>query len=116
MVDVSWMRYLTQEECLLDITKFIQSRSLDTSHIVRKNLENCCFKGHYYALPIIGGTHLLFYRKDYFSSTRLQQAFQNQHQISLRPPKTWTEFNGIARFFTREYNPYPPVELRRRAL
>lgn len=108
VVDVSWMRYLTQEECLLDITKFIQSRSLDTSHIVRKNLENCCFKGHYYALPIIGGTHLLFYRKDYFSSTRLQQAFQNQHQISLRPPKTWTEFNGIARFFTREYNPASP--------
>ncbi|MCI8597295.1 MAG: extracellular solute-binding protein [Lachnospiraceae bacterium] len=108
VVDVSWMRYLIQEECLMDITSFIQSKTLDISHIMQKNLENCCWRGHYFGLPIIGGTHLLFYRKDFFNSTKLQKAFQEQHQISLRPPKTWTEFNGIARFFTQAYNPDSP--------
>lgn len=108
IVDVSWLRYLIHENCLRDLTGFIQSRAVDTSHIVQKNLENCYYKGRYYGLPIIGGSHLLFYRKDFFTSTRLQKAFKAQHHISLRPPKTWTEFNGIARFFTRSFNPESP--------
>ncbi|MCI8418573.1 MAG: extracellular solute-binding protein [Lachnospiraceae bacterium] len=108
VVDVSWMRYLIQEKLLMDITDFIQSCTLETTHMIPKNLENCCYRGRYYGLPIIGGTHLLFYRKDFFTSTKLQQAFKEQHHISLRPPKTWTEFNGIARFFTRSLNPESP--------
>ena len=29
--------------------------------------------------------------------------------MPLRPPKTWKEFNGIAQFFTKEFNPYSPT-------
>lgn len=36
--------------------------------------------------------------------------FRKKHSISLRPPKTWTEFNGIAEFFTKEYNPESPTD------
>jgi multiple sugar transport system substrate-binding protein len=28
----------------------------------------------------------------------------------LQPPRTWEEFNSVARFFTREFNPVSPVE------
>ncbi len=108
VVDVSWMRYLVQENCLMDLTDLLQTQPLFSSHIMLKNLENCRLNDRYYALPIIGGTHLLFYRRDYFTDTELQKEFRAKHRLSLRPPKTWTEFNGIARYFTREFNPSSP--------
>ena len=106
VVDVSWMRFMAEEGCLMDISGLI--KSIGTSHFMPQNLANCCVDGRYYGLPVVGGTHLLFYRKDYFTNSSLQKEFKNMHRISLRPPKTWTEFNGIARFFTREFTPGSP--------
>lgn len=110
MFDIAWLNYLVREQCLQDLTAFITSRQFDSSHIIEKNLKNCNYKGRYYGLPIIGGTHLLFYRKDIFENIRLQQLFQEHHHIPLRPPRTWAEFNGIAEFFTKSLNPESPTK------
>lgn len=110
LYDVSWLSYLAQEKCLLDITDFINNTPFVTKRIMKKNLDNCFFRGRCYGFPIIGGTQLLFYRRDLFEDKTIQKQFQAHHHISLRPPKTWKEFNGIARFFTREFNPDSPTE------
>jgi ABC-type glycerol-3-phosphate transport system substrate-binding protein len=32
--------------------------------------------------------------------------FYDQYKTELRCPQSWTEFNAVARFFTRKFNPY----------
>lgn len=109
MFDVSWLTYLANKEALRDITSLITSNEIFSKSTVPKNLSNCQYKGRYYGFPIVGGAHLLFYRRDLFDNPSIQNQFQAQHNLPLRPPKTWTEFNGIAQFFTKEYNPYSPT-------
>ena len=110
MYDVPWLDYLIQNGFLLDITDFVQSGSFHSENVFAENLENCRHGQAYYGIPIIGGAQIMFYRQDLFENRDIAKAFKNQYQISLRPPKTWTEFNGIAQFFTRKYNPDSPTE------
>lgn len=107
--DVSWLPYMGEKDAFADITEFIRSNDVFQRHLVRRNLENCCYKGRYIGFPIVGGSHILFYRRDLFDNPMLQRQFEAMHNSPLRPPKTWTEFNGIAQFFTKEYNPYSPT-------
>ncbi len=109
LFDVSWLSYLANKNALADITRLITSDDLFSKAMVRKNLDNCSYKGKYYGFPIVGGAHILFYRRDLFDNPTIQNMFQAQHHLPLRPPKTWAEFNGIAQFFTREYNSYSPT-------
>lgn len=108
--DVSWLPFLAQEKALMDITDFIKASPEIQRRFLSGNLKNCNFRGRYYGIPIVGGTHLLFYRKDLFEDSKIQRQFKAQHQISLRPPRTWAEFNGIAKFFTRSFTPDSPTE------
>lgn len=109
LFDVSWLTYLAKKETFTDMSEFMNSNTDFHKYIIRQNLENCCYKGHYYGFPIVGGSHILFYRRDLFENPLLQKQFEAQHNSPLRPPKNWTEFNGIARFFTKEFNPYSPT-------
>jgi multiple sugar transport system substrate-binding protein len=109
LFDVSWLTYLANKNVLADITELINSNKTFSNHLLNKNLSNCCYKGHYYGFPIVGGSHILFYRRDLFDNPVIQNQFKSQHNLTLRPPKTWTEFNGIAQFFTKEFNPYSPT-------
>jgi multiple sugar transport system substrate-binding protein len=110
MYDVPWLDYLIQNGFLMDITDFVQSDSFHSENVFEENLENCRHGQSYYGIPIIGGAQIMFYRQDLFENRDIAKAFKKQYQISLRPPKTWTEFNGIAQFFTRKYNPDSPTE------
>lgn len=110
MYDVPWLEYLVQNGMLQDITDFVKSDAFHPEQFFSENLENCRHQQAYYGIPLIGGAQIMFYRQDLFENRAISKAFKNQYQISLRPPKTWTEFNGIARFFTRQYNPDSPTE------
>ena len=109
MYDISWLTYLVNLNVLTDITELITSNEMFTKHLVPKNLSNACYKGRYYGFPIVGGSHILFYRKDLFEQPSIQNQFETRYNMPLRPPKTWKEFNGIAQFFTKEFNPYSPT-------
>ena len=74
------------------------------------NIRNCQVNERFYGIPIVGGAQLLFYRKDLFESLELLNEYQRQYQLSLRPPRTWKEFNNIAEFFTRRFNSSSPTE------
>lgn len=110
MYDVPWLEYMIQNSFVADITEFVRSESFDLTKVFRENMDNCCYYDSYYGIPIIGGAQIMFYRQDLFENREIAKAFKKKYQISLRPPKTWTEFNGIAEFFTKQYNPNSPTE------
>ncbi|MEY8331709.1 extracellular solute-binding protein [Lachnospiraceae bacterium 47-T17] len=108
--DVSWMNYFTAKQVFADLNDMMERIPEAKEAIFPKNLSNACIRGHYYGFPVIGGTQLLFYRKDLFEDLQLQRQYKGEHSLSLRPPKTWTEFNAIARFFTQKFNPGSPTK------
>lgn len=109
MYDLPWTDYLVQNSLIDDITDLLADGEVDIASLLPENLEGCMFGGNYYGIPIIGGAQILFYRKDIFEDVSLCKAFEQQYKVSLRPPKTWTEFNGIAEFFTRTRHGESPV-------
>lgn len=109
MYDLPWLPFLIQNQCLADITDFIESSSFQKHLLFKNQLESCALGQRYYGVPLVGGTQILFYRKDYFEDRSLRKKYHQDHQLSLRPPRTWEEFNAIASFFTRNLNPSSPT-------
>jgi multiple sugar transport system substrate-binding protein len=66
------------------------------------------WQGKQVDIPLVAATQLLMYRKDLFETQRT--AFRLATGRDLTVPKTWPEFNEVARFFTRSLNPSSPVE------
>ncbi len=110
MYDVPWLEYLVQNGLVTDLTSFVDSGRFQKSALFRQTLENCRYENKYYGIPIVSGSQIMFYRKDLFENRSIQKAFKEKYQISLRPPRTWTEFNGVASFFTKSCNPDSPTE------
>lgn len=109
MYDIPWLPFLVQNQCLANISDFFIKSSVQKGHLFKNDMEACIFDGQYYGVPLVGGTQVLFYRRDYFEDYNLQKEYRANHAISLRPPKTWEEFNEVAAFFTREKNPASPT-------
>lgn len=110
MYDIPWLNYMVQNTFVSDITEFVTESSFQRNRIFKENMDNCRYEGKYYGIPLIGGSQIMFYRKDLFETREIAKAFKNKYKISLRPPRTWTEFNGTSEFFTRKYNPASPTE------
>jgi len=60
----------------------------------------CMWGKTIYALPYDGDCLLLYYRKDIFSDPEIKKKFKNEYGFDLAPPKTYAEYNSIAKFFT----------------
>lgn len=103
--DIPWLSYMIQNSLLADISDFVLHSGFDRSQLFEENLKNSRYEDGYYGMPIIGGSQIMFYRKDLFEKREIIKDFKKHFQLSLRPPKTWTEFNGVSKFFTREFNP-----------
>jgi multiple sugar transport system substrate-binding protein len=63
-----------------------------------------------YALPESPSNQLLFYRKDLLESTVLRRLYHEEYKSRLAPPRDFTEYNRIARFFTKSLSPQSPVD------
>ncbi len=53
-----------------------------------------------YGLPDDGDVLLLYYRTDLFGDEARRAAFQDAYGYELAPPKAWSEFYDISKFFT----------------
>ena len=62
-----------------------------------------------YALPETPSAQLLFYRRDLFENPALQRLYKEQYRHELVVPETFEDFNRLARFFTKRFNPLSPV-------
>ncbi|MCI8525634.1 MAG: extracellular solute-binding protein [Oscillospiraceae bacterium] len=109
LFDVSWLEYVARRGVFLDLTDFLQQHETLRHSLLWRNLQNCCFDGRCCGFPLVGGSHMLFYRRDLFDNPFVRRQFEAMYNAPLQVPRTWTEFNAVARFFTREHNPYSPT-------
>ncbi|MEJ2163952.1 MAG: extracellular solute-binding protein [Desulfobacterales bacterium] len=66
--------------------------------------------GKIWGLPHFAAIQILFYRTDLFNDPKIKSAFQKKYGYELAPPKTWKQYNEIARFFTQKFNPDSPTK------
>lgn len=66
--------------------------------------------GEMVCLPFDPSVQLFYYRKDLFEDPRIRREFYEANKYQLEVPKTFEEYDAIAHFFTRKYNPTSPVE------
>ena len=109
-IDLPWMEENVNNGILLNLDNYIDQVHGFKQRNIPGALESyALFNNSYYAIPFIFGSQLLFYRKDLFENRTLQNSYYEQYKTPLRPPRNWSEFNAVARFFTRKYNPESPV-------
>jgi len=110
-IDVPWFSEFVESNFLAELDNFIKAYPKTIEGFISGVLDiySKC-KNKYYALPYMFGTQLLFYRKDLFEDPNIKIQFKKVYQSELKPPKTWKEYNIIAKFFTKSFNPDSPVE------
>jgi multiple sugar transport system substrate-binding protein len=67
----------------------------------RSLTEPLVFDNTVYCIPWHDGPECLICRRDLFASPREQAAFRDRFGYELAPPRTWQQFEDVARFFTR---------------
>lgn len=90
MVDNPWIAEYVQTGNLLPIDEFMAKEDPKYLAGFDKAILDAYgfYEGKYYGYPIMLSVTILFYRKDLFE------------QFGIKVPKTWNEFNGVAKFFT----------------
>lgn len=113
MLDYQLFATLLHEQYLLDLSGFLREDQDDFCNsflpIARQEFIDFNMSG-IYCLPLLTTMQLLFYRRDLFEDKNLQWHFYKRNGVELRPPKTWTEFDVISRYFTKSINPESPVK------
>lgn len=107
--DTPWTEYLASQDWLDDLQDVLEDTDWETPQIFPRYKDNATSYGKQIGLPVLGGTQIMFYRKDLFEKPAIMRAYKEQTGATLRPPKTWQEYNQIAAFFTRTNNPDSPT-------
>jgi multiple sugar transport system substrate-binding protein len=110
MFDIPWLSYLVQNNFLEDLTDLITGDPQLFNSVTPETLENSWYQDRYYSIPFAGGAQIMFYRSDLFEDPIISRDYYNAHKTKLKPPRTWPEYNAVARFFTRAFNKASPVE------
>ena len=109
-MDISWMAGPLKDKILCEL----QTDTSVNDLIIRSFPEGILKKydSHSqkrFGLPFMFDAQILFYRKDLFEDLQYQRMYYEQFKKELRIPRTWEEYNQIARFFTKSYNTDSPV-------
>ncbi|MBR1408309.1 MAG: extracellular solute-binding protein [Clostridia bacterium] len=108
-LDITWLSWLA-EKILVPLTDIDPDIPESLGSFLRGVPERCCRVGRtLYTLPASPSMQMLFYRTDLFESAILRRLYQERCHEELRVPRTFTEFNRIAAFFSRQSNPESPV-------
>ena len=108
--DISWLTDFASNNVLYNLTDLIDSSGVDINTLVPKHMQKyLMFNDKIFALLHRFSGQLLFYRKDLFEDIAIKTQFYNQYGSELKAPKSWTELNAIAKFFTKKYNPDSPT-------
>lgn len=111
LVDIAWMEGFADQGILLPLDH-VQQKYPEYFHGFLTNMlsEYGVYKGKLLGLPFISGTQLLFYQKDLFEDKMLRYNYRLANGEELLPPENWAQFNLIAKYFSREFNPNSPVK------
>lgn len=91
--------YVTRDMLLPLDTYIKNTKDIDDILPVYRNLY-MQFDNHDYGMVYDGDTHLLFYRKDIF--TKYNDEYKAEFGRDLTPPKTWEEYDQIAKFLSKD--------------
>ena len=110
-IDVPWFPEFAECGFLSDLSDNIRENPATIADLIPGILDEYAkYNDRFYGLPYMYGTQLLFYRRDLFEDLKLQRLFFEQYHTTLKPPKTWVEYNAVAKFFTKEHNPDSPTQ------
>jgi DNA-binding LacI/PurR family transcriptional regulator/ABC-type glycerol-3-phosphate transport system substrate-binding protein len=105
-IDVPWIGEFAQAGIIGNLKELFEADHSYVDDIIPEIFNEYSFhEGEIFALPYMFCSQLLYYRKDLFDSIKNKRLYNEKNKSELRPPRTWAEFNEVARFFTREYNP-----------
>ena len=109
-IDITWLNWFS-EKILQPLDQIDPSVLDDLSSFVPSTLKPYSItNGHLYSLPFTPSIPILFYRKDLFNNSIYKQMYREKYKKDLTVPTNFDEFNKIARFFTKSYNPVSPVD------
>lgn len=110
-MDVPWIKELIVEGCVEELDEYI----LDDWRLKDKFQQDIfeeysTYEGRIHVLPFSFTSQLLFYRKDLFEKLKNKRLYYDWYKEELKVPQTWDEYNKVARFFTRKFNPDSDVQ------
>ena len=106
MYDLPWLPLLAADGTLKNISA--ELTKLDQSSFLPGSLEDFGkFGDGFYGIPLMYAPQMLYYRKDLFQDQTLCERYEKEYGSALRPPKTFTEYNTVARFFTEQTDAIP---------
>ncbi len=104
--DLAWMKELILGGYVWDLSDcYTDNKELSRMFSEDVLREHCFFGDRLFALPFSHTVQLLYYRKDLFSQLKNKRLFFERYKKELKVPTTWEEFNRVAAFFSRKYNP-----------
>ncbi|MGI5976649.1 MAG: extracellular solute-binding protein [Candidatus Limivicinus sp.] len=111
MMDITWFNSLAETGMVknLDALKARHCSYFD-GFIGGAVDDYSLYNGSVYSIPFMPGAQLMFYQRDLFEDKALDIKYQRMYGLELKPPRNWSQFNAVAEFFTRKYNPGSPVK------
>ena len=101
MYDLPWLPLLAAGGVLKELSA--QLRHIRVESLLPGCLEFFSrYGGGYYGIPLMYAPQMLYYRKDLFQNSALCAQYEKLWGSPLRPPKTFSEFNRVAQFFTEQ--------------
>lgn len=108
--DMAWMDKIGKDlYCEMDW------KNAEISEIMEKLIPGLLekyseFNGKIYGFPLDACVQMLFYRKDLFENELIKREYYEKNRKRLEIPKTFQQFNQIARFFCKKFNQESPVQ------
>lgn len=95
----SWAGSILSNNHALEISKEIQDK-IDWNDILPIYKKHVLSWDHkYYFFPYDGDCISLYYRKDIFENEDYKKKFKKEYGYELNVPKTWLQYEDIAKFF-----------------
>lgn len=102
MYDMPWLPILASQHILQQLQK------VDVSPFLPGAMEYYGkFDGKYYGVPLMYAPQMLYYRKSLFDDQELCAMYEKKYGAQLKPPRTFAEFNTVAKFFTQDTDKIP---------
>lgn len=101
MYDIPWLSLLASAGVLRNLTKELSA--IDTSAFLPGCMEYYGrFGTDFYGVPLMYAPQMLYYHKGLFEDPILRSRFEKTYGTPLKPPRTFTEYNTVAKFFTQD--------------
>lgn len=111
MIDLPWFDIFHRPEFLHPMNTFINEDKDEWLGNYSDEIKKIFFytDSIIFSVPILTNMQYMFYRRDLFENQELMRSFYKKYGVELAPPRTWREFEMVAKFFTQAYNPASPV-------